>query len=109
MMKKAVESTAIVTSLFPSNVRDRLYKEQEEQHTRRTHGIMKSYSINDTIGLSSSAESQRATKPLADLYAESTVLVRTMTLAPANYRHAHGTFGIVFLTDSSPRHFLSVC
>jgi hypothetical protein len=79
----AARSTAIVSSLFPSNVRDRLYKEQEEEEKRRRRaGNLKSFirdggsnTLND-----GDTGTQYSSKPLADLFAETTVLVSTMSI-----------------------------
>jgi hypothetical protein len=83
----AARSTAIVSSLFPSNVRDRLYKEQEEQEKRRHQaGNLKSFlrdggsSVDDGI-----TNIQYSSKPLADLFAETTVLVSTMSINSLQY------------------------
>jgi hypothetical protein len=78
----AARSTAIVSSLFPSNVRDRLYKEQEEKEKNRLRaGNLKSFlrdggrNMDDGI-----ASIQHSCKPLADLFAATTVLVSTMII-----------------------------
>jgi hypothetical protein len=57
--------------MFPSNVRDRLYKDVEEKEKmRKQHGNLKTY-LRDNDG--SNIISTNA--PLADLFAETTVLV----------------------------------
>jgi hypothetical protein len=73
----AARSTAIVSSLFPSNIRDRLYKDQEEQEKQRHQaGNLKNFlrdgGSNMIDGIS---DTQFSSKPLADLFPETTVLV----------------------------------
>jgi hypothetical protein len=76
VMGAAVRSTAIVSSLFPSNVRDRLYKEAEENaakkqrmenwmHTEGADAIALE-ADNDVIAYKG--------KPIADLFPETTIL-----------------------------------
>jgi hypothetical protein len=81
VINAAARSTAIVSSLFPSNVRDRLYKEQEEKEKHRHKASnLKSFlrdggnSTDDAIAIT-----QFSSKPLADLFPETTVLVRSST------------------------------
>ena len=74
IIKTAVRSAAIVSSLFPSNVRDRLYKDIEEnEKKRKQHGNLKMY-LRDSDGLNL-VHTDVKTAPLADLFAETTVLV----------------------------------
>jgi hypothetical protein len=73
----AARSTAIVSSLFPSNIRDRLFKDQEEQEKQRHKaGNLKNFlrdgGNNMIDGIS---DTQFSSKPLADLFPETTVLV----------------------------------
>lgn len=76
VIKRTVQSTAIVTSLFPSNVRDRLYKEQEDiENNRKQNRRLASFLHDGDIGLSRANISISTSKPLADLFTESTVLV----------------------------------
>jgi hypothetical protein len=71
IIKTAVRSTAIVTSMFPSNVRDRLYKDiDDDEKKRKQHGNLKVY-LRDSDGNSI----RHTDTPLADLFAETTVLV----------------------------------
>jgi hypothetical protein len=76
-MKSAARSTAIVSSLFPSNVRERLYQEQEDKASRHRAGNLKSYlrSGGEKDGKVDSVDSQFSSKPLADLFTETTVMV----------------------------------
>lgn len=78
MIKTAVQSTALVTSLFPSNVRNRLYKEQEDLAQQRKHRNLSSYLHDGSAGLATFDEIASASKPLADLFTDTTVLVRMM-------------------------------
>jgi hypothetical protein len=73
----AARSTAIVSSMFPSNVRDRLYKEQEEQAKyRHRGGNLKTFLSDDGNNMIDGiADAQYSSKPLADLFPETTVLV----------------------------------
>jgi hypothetical protein len=72
IIKAAVRSTAIVTSMFPSNVRDRLYKDiDDDEKKRKKHGNLKVY-LRDSDG----NNVRHTDAPLADLFAETTVLVR---------------------------------
>jgi hypothetical protein len=75
VVKAAVRSTAIVSSMFPSNVRDRLYKDIEEnEKNQQQHGILKTF-LRDS-NTTKLAHTDSKTSPLADLFAETTVLVR---------------------------------
>ena len=74
MILAAVRSTAIVTSMFPSNVRDRLYKEVDDKEMhRKQKGNLKTYLRESTGSIPGKPDSK--TTPLADLFAETTVLV----------------------------------
>jgi hypothetical protein len=76
MIKSAVQSTAIVASMFPSNIRERLYQEQEDIETRRKqNGNLKAYLHNGDVGVFGSNDNKSTSKPLADLFTETTVLV----------------------------------
>jgi hypothetical protein len=79
VIKSAARSTAIVSSLFPSNIRDRMYKEQEDKENRLRTGDLKSYLLNGEDGdkTVSKDEDQYSSKPLADLFPETTVMVRS--------------------------------
>ena len=74
IIKTAVRSTAIVTSMFPSNVRDRLYKDLDEnEKTHNQHGSLKMY-LRSSDG-SNLEHTDAKTAPLADLFTDTTVLV----------------------------------
>jgi hypothetical protein len=78
VMKSAARSTAIVSSLFPSNVRERLYQEQEHKANRHRAGNLKNYLRSGgerDDDMLDGAESQFSSKPLADLFTETTVMV----------------------------------
>lgn len=80
MIKSAVQSSAIVASMFPSNVRDRLYQEQEElENQRKQKGNLKTY-LHGDIYSSGSNEIPSTSKPLADLFTDTTVLVRMIKM-----------------------------
>jgi hypothetical protein len=77
VIKAAVQSAAIVTSLFPSNIRNRLYKDQEEKEQwRRNYKNLSSYLNDKDHGRLGSNTTAASTKPLADLFTDTTVLVR---------------------------------
>jgi hypothetical protein len=76
IVKSAIRSSAIVSSMFPSNVRERLYREQEEKERHRAKNL-KSY-LRDTgsDGIANGdGETQADSKPLADLFPETTIMV----------------------------------
>jgi hypothetical protein len=68
-----------VSSLFPSNIRDRLYKDQEDKENRHRAGDLKSYLLGGGNGdeRMDSVNDQYGSKPLADLFPETTVMVRS--------------------------------
>lgn len=68
--------------MFPANVRSRLYEEQDDNANRRKqHGNLKSYLRDgNSIVLSGAHESDMNAKPLADLFTETTVLVRVQNI-----------------------------
>jgi hypothetical protein len=71
VVQAAVRSTAIVTSMFPSNVRDRLYRDiDDNEKKRKQHGNLKKY-LHDNDG----SNDGHTDTPLADLFTETTVLV----------------------------------
>ena len=73
-MRTAIRATAIVTSMFPSNVRDRLYEDMEQnEKEREDHRNLKTY-LRDSDGSNLDVTGTRST-PLADLFPETTLLV----------------------------------
>jgi hypothetical protein len=84
----AARSTAIVSSLFPSNVRDRLYQEQEEQEKRRRRaGNLKSFLRDGGSDMGNGDDDNHhnlESKPLADLFPETTVMVGSVSIAHAS-------------------------
>ncbi|CAB9505736.1 Receptor-type guanylate cyclase gcy [Seminavis robusta] len=79
LVAKAAQSNAIVTSLFPEHMRERLMHEKEEdQLTKDKAGRRKTLSGSLTDG-TFDEESSRVQKPLADLYLETTVLFADIT------------------------------
>jgi class 3 adenylate cyclase len=78
VMDTAIASSAIVSSLFPKVVRDRLYK-GETKNESSGHGKMAQKSIlqnfmSDGRGDRQITEVQQASKPIADLFQDCTVL-----------------------------------
>lgn len=74
VLRQAVRSTAIVSSLFPDNVRDRLiHGDDEEQATSRISGKYKIRSFLDK-----GDEGHSPNKPIADLFTDCTGKNRNM-------------------------------
>ena len=67
VLTSANKSNAIVTSLFPSNVRDRMYKADESNQTDTTHFVGRTNSL-ETRGSSLKGP------PIADLFENTTVI-----------------------------------
>ena len=81
VISAAVRSTAIVTSMFPSNVRDRLYKDVDaKEKNRNEKGNLKAFLRDNSASTSLNPESK--TSPLADYFTETTVLVCTCEYSP---------------------------
>ncbi|CAB9515790.1 Receptor-type guanylate cyclase gcy [Seminavis robusta] len=79
LVAKAAQSNAIVTSLFPEHMRERLMHEKEEdQLTKDKSGRRNTLSKSLSDG-TFAEESSRVQKPLADLYLETTVLFADIT------------------------------
>jgi hypothetical protein len=84
VMKTAVQTSAIVSALFPSNVRDRLFPTEEEtpmRHARYLHlnrnrksteSFLRDGSPSDNM--ENVADTSRASRPIADLFPEATVM-----------------------------------
>ena len=73
----AVRSTAIVDSLFPSNVRDRLYADNNEDMPRTTTARLKRFVDKEdqvTTHNESVEDSVLNSRPIADLFPETTVM-----------------------------------
>ncbi|GKY99150.1 hypothetical protein MPSEU_000870500 [Mayamaea pseudoterrestris] len=79
VLSAATKSHAILSSLFPSNIRDRLYAEQaeaEKQAVGRNDGNLKSLLAGDGVGVAGVEDGEMGYvgKPIADLFSEATVL-----------------------------------
>lgn len=75
VIKAAVRSSAIVASMFPSNVRDRLYEGlQENEKKQKKNGNLKTYLRDNDGKMMSQTDTNNA--PLADFFTDTTVLVR---------------------------------
>eukprot|EP00536_Pseudo-nitzschia_multiseries_P000778 jgi/Psemu1/233997/estExt_Genewise1.C_90167 len=77
VMKTAVKSTTIVSSLFPSNVRDRLLEgNADEKNNARnmTGSIFQPTKSRLRTFLNDGDSSNDSTKPIADLFTDTTVL-----------------------------------
>jgi len=73
----AVKNNAIVSSLFPKNVRDRLYKETSSNHPKSFQPAktrLKSMIQVDDISNNANAVGNEADSPIADLFSNCTVL-----------------------------------
>jgi Adenylate and Guanylate cyclase catalytic domain len=78
----AVQSSAIVSSLFPSNVRDRLFPTENVLSNKKKQGgsyqpiknRLKSYMENDSTESVDRRKSSIVSSPIADLFTEATVL-----------------------------------
>jgi class 3 adenylate cyclase len=71
----AARSNAIVSSLFPSNVRDRLLADREAESNQKGHGkgTLRGYLSGDKQNEGSQDDIYK-TKPIADLFPETTLL-----------------------------------
>ncbi|CAB9515791.1 Receptor-type guanylate cyclase gcy [Seminavis robusta] len=79
LVAKAAQSNAIVTSLFPEHMRERLMHEKEEdQLTKDKAGRRKTLSGSLSDG-NFDKKTSRVHKPLADLYLDTTVLFADIT------------------------------
>ena len=73
----AKRTNAIVSSLFPANVRDRLFQEGNETANQKNKGLQKLKDKSRSFGLLEEDESEDTTlksKPIADLFPEVTVM-----------------------------------
>jgi hypothetical protein len=68
VMASAVQTSAIVSSLFPSTVRDRLFKADEDDSNFRQSSGLESFFFTHRSG----------SRPIADLYASATVMFADM-------------------------------
>jgi hypothetical protein len=81
VIQAAARSNAIVSSLFPSNIRDRLFKAEDDKakdlQWKVPKGGLKSYLRDDGDGATgiSDNKSINTSKPLADLFPETTIMV----------------------------------
>ena len=78
LLANAARSNAVVTSLFPGTMRDRILEAQEHKGTK---GKMKSLIAGDSSA-SNGAANQRGA-PLADLFLETTIMVSIHTCTTA--------------------------
>jgi cytoskeletal protein RodZ len=79
VVNAAARSTKLVSSLFPSTVRDRLLAEQEhaEQREQGTKSRLKNFLAGDgsaACDLEETDDIMYKTKPIADLFPETTIL-----------------------------------
>ena len=75
VLSAATKSHAILSSLFPSNVRDRLYAERDKT-TGRDNSNLGTLLSGDAVGVSGiqNGDMGYVGKPIADLFTEATVL-----------------------------------
>jgi hypothetical protein len=75
VMNRAVASSAIVSSLFPSQVRDKLYKENEDQKEKKWKssgnegGVLGAF-----LNIAGGGDIVKSSKPIADLFQNTTIL-----------------------------------
>ncbi|CAB9496653.1 Receptor-type guanylate cyclase gcy [Seminavis robusta] len=71
LVVKAAQSIAIVSAVFPDNIRDRLMGQQDDQNSlnRSSKGNLKAF-LNNGTGMSGDCNQ----KPLADLFLDTTVM-----------------------------------
>jgi class 3 adenylate cyclase len=79
VMDKAVKSGAIVSSLYPEVVRDRLFQSKEEDKKEKAPNKEKiwrvaSMSKNGTAALEDSVEAASKSRPIADIFPDATVV-----------------------------------
>jgi hypothetical protein len=78
VLSAATKSHAILSSLFPSNIRDRLYAEREaaDKQSNKGNPNLTSLLRTDGVGVSGVADGDMGYvgKPIADLFSEATVL-----------------------------------
>ena len=70
LLAKAAQSNAIVTSLFPAHLKEKLMQEREQTQALKKKGNLKTY-----LKLNSNLDNEKDTsKPLADPYLDATVV-----------------------------------
>jgi hypothetical protein len=83
VIQAAARSNAIVSSLFPSNIRDRLYKDEDRKLKDNKWSApktgLKSY-LRDDSDLNGNEGLTNDSKPLADLFPETTIMVSMLRL-----------------------------
>ena len=70
----AARSNAIVTSLFPSHIRDQLLEHRDKEYSQSSGGTKSSKMRSFLTSTESGGSSHAGAKPLADLFLETTVL-----------------------------------
>jgi hypothetical protein len=79
VMESAVRSSEIVDSLFPSNVRNQIYKSHERQEKRRRHNRSeidgeRSFGVDDSMNSSSALNQILNQGSIAQVYPDTTVI-----------------------------------
>ena len=77
VMKNVMQSGSILASLFPSNIRDQLMKEQENSPSKKGSYMSNNHRVQSFLHREdeeSRSESGALEKPIADLFLETTVL-----------------------------------
>lgn len=74
LINKAARSGAIVSSLFPKNIRDRLIGQGTDADYALLNASKNLRSFMTTDGIGTSAKTQYQSKPLADIFLDTTVL-----------------------------------
>ena len=74
LIANAARSNAIVTSLFPTHIRDQLMDQRDQDKAMQEGGTKSSKMRNFLSSSESDRVSKQDAKPLADLFLETTVL-----------------------------------
>jgi hypothetical protein len=88
----ANRSTAIVDSLFPANVRDRILEDRAVTKVRKRSSALKGYLFGDNKAMIEAKDEEGGgykTKPIADLFPETTILV-SMAIVFGNVEVVNG-------------------
>jgi hypothetical protein len=73
VLRKAVQSTAIVSSLFPKNVRDRLLQTSNETDMSGSNAARRNPRLKSLMG-EETKQNAESSKPIADLFPNCTVM-----------------------------------
>lgn len=88
VMTSAVRSDAIVSSLFPSKVKERLYEQQDEETQRNQTCREEDKLVADFLGITN--PNSKDGPPIAELYSSATVLFAGTTRSPTQWSTSEG-------------------